>query len=243
MKRMIRINKYLQEAGVCSRRGADELIRDGRVMIGGRVAQLGEKICVPDPGLHVCVDGKEVVWQEKERILLAVYKPVGIVCTEDPREKDNIIDFLQYPERITYAGRLDKRSEGLILMTNDGDLIEQMMRGRNAHEKEYEVTVDRDIRDEDLEKMSQGVPIEIEVKGMVMTRPCQIKRRGDRSFNIILTQGLNRQIRKMCAHCGYDVVSLKRVRVMNILLKDLKPGAFRPVTDEETQELMALLNA
>ena len=246
MKESLRINKYLQEAGLCSRRAADELIRAGRVTIDGKTAQLGTKV---EPDSLVCVDGRPVLCEERERILIAVNKPVGIVCTEDPREKDNIIGFLHYPKRITYAGRLDKRSQGLLLMTNDGDLIERMMRGRNAHEKEYEVTADRPIADEDLIRMSGGVPIEIEKRSepgqveTVVTRPCQIVRINDRSFRIILTQGLNRQIRKMCEACGYKVVSLTRVRIMNIRLGDLKPGAWRYVTDEEIQELERLLDA
>ena len=246
MKERLRINKYLQEAGLCSRRAADELIRAGRVTIDGKTAQLGTQV---EPDSLVCVDGRPVLCEERERILIAVNKPVGIVCTEDPREKDNIIGFLNYPERITYAGRLDKRSQGLLLMTNDGDLIERMMRGRNAHEKEYEVTTDRPIVDEDLIRMSGGVPIEVEKRSApgqvetVVTRPCKIARINDRSFRIILTQGLNRQIRKMCEACGYEVVSLTRVRIMNIRLGDLKPGAWRHVTDEEIQELENLLDA
>ena len=239
MDQYIRINKYLQAAGICSRRGADELIRDGRVTVNGQPAALGDQICA-EAGDIVCVDGSPVHAGEQERILLAVHKPVGIVCTEDPRERDNIIDFLHYPQRITYAGRLDKRTSGLLLMTNDGDLIERMMRGRNAHEKEYVVTVDRDLQGRDLELMGRGVPIEVEEKEIV-TRPCRIHRTGLRSFRIVLTQGLNRQIRRMCAHCGYEVVSLKRVRIMNILLGDLQPGAWRHVTEAELSQLEDML--
>ena len=248
MDKTIRINKYLQEAGVCSRRAADEMIRAGRVTVDGVPASLGQKITFPGP--VICVDGEPVSPALSGRILLAVNKPAGIVCTEDQSEKDNIIRFLDYPQRVTYAGRLDKNSQGLLLMTNDGDLIERMMRGRNAHEKEYEVAVDRDLRDEDLEKMSCGVPIEIEVRRSgsvqrehktVRTRPCRVRRTGARTFTIILTQGLNRQIRRMCALFGYKVESLTRVRVMNIRLGDLAPGAYRQVTDEETEELERLL--
>ena len=245
MKESVRINKYLQEAGLCSRRAADELIRAGRVTIDGKTAELGTQV-VPDA--LVCVDGRPVLCGERKRILIAVNKPVGIVCTEDPREKDNIIAFLHYPERITYAGRLDKRSQGLLLMTNDGDLIERMMRGRNAHEKEYEVVTDRPVSDDDLIRMSGGVPIEIEKRSepgrteTVVTRPCEIARINEKSFRIVLTQGLNRQIRKMCEACGYRVESLTRIRIMNIRLGDLKPGAWRHVTDEEIQELDKLLD-
>ena len=248
---------------MCSRRGADELIRAGRVTVDGRIAGLGEKISVSG-GFRVCLDGREITRdREPQRILLAFNKPVGIVCTEDPREQDNIIRFLDYPERITYAGRLDRNSQGLILMTNDGYLIERMMRGRNAHEKEYEVVVDREITDEDLEQMRRGVPIEIEVRRpgrrrldasgsgkaagirslrqTIVTRPCRIERTGARSFRIVLTQGLNRQIRKMCESCGYIVRKLTRVRVMNIRLGDLKPGRWRHVSEEEIRELEKLL--
>ena len=240
MKESLRINKYLQEAGLCSRRAADELIRAGRVTIDGKTAQLGTKV---EPDSLVCVDGRPVLCEERERILIAVNKPVGIVCTEDPREKDNIIGFLHYPKRITYAGRLDKRSQGLLLMTNDGDLIERMMRGRNAHEKEYEVTADRPIADEDLIRMSGGVPIEIEKRSepgqveTVVTRPCQIVRINDRSFRIILTQGLNRQIRRMTEACGNKVASLKRVRVLNVTLDGLKAGEYRVLSQKEVNSL------
>ena len=246
MKESMRINKYLQEAGLCSRRAADEMIREGRVTIDGAPAQLGTQVA---PDAIVCVDGRPVICEERARILIAVNKPVGIVCTEDPREKDNIIGFLHYPERITYAGRLDKRSQGLLLMTNDGDLIERMMRGRNAHEKEYEVTTDRPISDDDLRRMSSGVSIEVEKRSepgqtqTVVTRPCKTERIDEKSFRIILTQGLNRQIRKMCEACSYKVESLTRVRIMNIRLGDLKPGAWRHVTDEEILELTKLLDA
>ena len=197
------------------------------------------------------MDGEPVSAAGAERVVLAVYKPVGIVCTEDKRERDNIIDFLHYPGRVTYAGRLDKNSEGLLIMTNDGDLIERMTRGRNAHEKEYEVTVDRDLRAADLEQMSRGVPIRVQERRAredgegvqtrsdktVTTRPCQIRQTGARTFDIVLTQGLNRQIRKMCAHFGYEVTVLKRVRVMSVTLGDLAPGEWRALSAEELAEL------
>ena len=248
MNQTIRLNKYLQECGLCSRRAADELIREGRVTIDGRAAQLGEKITAGETDVRV---DKEPVSACSERVVLAVYKPVGIVCTEDKRERDNIIDFLHYPGRVTYAGRLDKNSEGLLIMTNDGDLIERMTRGRNAHEKEYEVTVDRDLRAADLEQMAGGVPIRVQERRVrkdgegvqtrsdktVTTGPCQIRQTGARTFDIVLTQGLNRQIRKMCAHFGYEVAALKRVRVMSVTLGDLAPGEWRALSAEELAEL------
>lgn len=241
MNQTIRLNKYLQECGLCSRRAADEMIREGRVSVDGHTAQLGEQIAIgEETASKVCVDGQEVLWQPRERVALAVYKPAGIVCTEDKREPDNIIDFLHYPERVTYAGRLDKASEGLLIMTNDGGLIERMMRGRNAHEKEYEVTVDKDLAAADLARMREGVEIEVDEE-TVTTRPCVIEQTGDRTFTIILTQGLNRQIRKMCARFGYEVVNLKRVRVMSIALGDLAPGQWRPVTEAEWAELESQL--
>ncbi len=242
MKKTMRVNKYLQAAGLCSRRAADDMIREGRVTVDGRTAVLGELI---DDGMLVCVDGKLIAVTDEHRVVLAFNKPAGIVCTEDKREPDNVIDFLQYPKRVTYAGRLDKNSEGLLIMTGDGELIERMMRGRNAHEKEYEVTVDRDLHSDDLENMACGVPIAIEARSgqteTVTTRPCKIEQTGARTFRIVLTQGLNRQIRKMCARFGYEVVQLKRVRVMNIRLGDLAPGQWREVTREELDELMQIL--
>ena len=228
----VRLNKYLSEAGICSRREADKLIESGRVTVDGKVATTGMK--VTDENL-VCV-GKKPVKPIQEMVLLAVNKPVGIVCTEEKKEKHNIIDFLKYPTRITYIGRLDKDSEGLLLMTNNGDIINKMMRSGNAHEKEYKVTVNRPVTDEFLRKMSEGVPILDTV-----TRTCKVEQIGKFKFRIILTQGLNRQIRRMCEYFGYKVTRLERVRVMNITLGDLKPGQYRKVTEEEMQELMELI--
>lgn len=228
----VRLNKYLSEAGICSRREADKLIESGRVTVDGKVATTGMK--VTDENL-VCV-GKKPVKPIQEMVLLAVNKPVGIVCTEEKKEKHNIIDFLKYPTRITYIGRLDKDSEGLLLMTNNGDIINKMMRAGNAHEKEYKVTVNRPVTDEFLRKMSEGVPILDTV-----TRTCKVEQIGKFKFRIILTQGLNRQIRRMCEYFGYKVTRLERVRVMNITLGDLKPGQYRKVTEEEMQELMELI--
>lgn len=228
----IRLNKYLSEAGVCSRREADKLIESGKVTVDGKRAETGMKVT---EGQVVCV-GKKQVKPKDEMVLLAVNKPVGIVCTEEKREKNNIIQFLKYPTRITYIGRLDKDSEGLLLMTNNGDIINKMMRAGNEHEKEYKVTVNKPITDEFIEKMASGVPILDTV-----TRKCKVEKIGKFKFRIILTQGLNRQIRRMCEYLGYKVTRLERVRVMNIHLGDLKPGQYRPVTQKEIEELYELI--
>ena len=227
---MIRLNKYLSEAGVCSRREADRLIESGIVTVDGKTAAPGMKV---EDGQEVRV-GKKVVKSKTEKTVLAVYKPAGIVCTEDKREKKNNIRFLNYPVRITYAGRLDKDSQGLILLTNNGDIVNKMMRAGNMHEKEYEVTVNHDITETFLKKMSGGVPLE---ELGVVTRPCAVEKLDVRKFRIILTQGYNRQIRRMCEYCGYKVVKLKRVRIMNIELGSLKKGKYRRVTAEEWTEL------
>lgn len=230
----IRLNKYLSDAGVCSRREADRLIESGKVTVDGKRAETGMKVT---DSQVVCVGKKQVKPKSKnEMVLIAVNKPVGIVCTEEKREKHNIIDFLKYPTRITYIGRLDKDSEGLILMTNNGDIINKMMRAGNEHEKEYIVTVNKPITDEFLEKMANGVPILDTV-----TRKCKIERVGKFKFRIILTQGLNRQIRRMCEYCGYKVTRLVRVRVMNIKIGDLKVGQYRNVTEEEIAKLYELI--
>lgn len=228
----LRLNKFLSEAGVCSRREADRLIEAGRVTVDGKKAETGMKIT---PGQEVRVDQK-LVKPEEEMIVLAVNKPRGIVCTEEKREPDNIIRFLNYPIRITYAGRLDKDSEGLLLMTNNGDIINKMMRAGNYHEKEYLVTVDKPVTEEFLQHMARGVPILDTV-----TRPCQVKKEGKKTFRIVLTQGLNRQIRRMCEALGYKVVTLKRVRIMQIRLGDLKPGQYRPLTEQELASLDRML--
>lgn len=230
--REVRLNKYLSEAGVCSRREADRLIEKGMVKVDGKTAAVGMKVA---PGQEVTV-GEKKVSRKEEAVVLAVNKPRGIVCTEDPREKDNIIRFLDYPVRITYVGRLDKESEGLLLMTNNGDIINRIMRARNSHEKEYLVTVDRPVTEDFLSGMAGGVPILDTV-----TRPCEIKKTGKYEFTIILTQGLNRQIRRMCEVFGYKVKELRRTRVMNIRLGNLKPGEYRTLTGEELKELYRLL--
>ena len=232
--RMIRLNKYLSEAGVCSRREADRLIESGIVTVDGKTAAPGMKV---EDGQEVRV-GKKVVKSKTEKTVLAVYKPAGIVCTEDKREKKNIIRFLNYPVRITYAGRLDKDSEGLLIMTNDGDLINGMMRARYAHEKEYKVRVNKEITPEFIEKMSRGVHIRDKEKNLdAVTRPCTVKKTGKYTFSIILTQGLNRQIRRMCEALGYKVDVLKRIRIMNVELGNLKPGQVRELTEQELKEL------
>ena len=231
-KESVRLNKYLSEAGVCSRREADRLIESGKVTVDGVTAQMGMRVTA---GQIVKV-GKKTVSKQGEMIVLAVNKPKGIVCTEDQRERDSIVRFLNYPVRVTYAGRLDKDSRGLLLMTNNGDIINQMMRAANRHEKEYKVTVDKEITEQFIKKMSEGVPILDTV-----TRPCTVKKIGKYTFSIILTQGLNRQIRRMCAAFGYEVKDLVRIRIMNIRLGSLKEGAYRKLTDEELEELYEML--
>ena len=228
-----RINKYLSEAGYCSRRAADKLIEDGRVTINGEVPLMGTKIVEGDV---VKVDGKSVVKKDEKAVYLVLNKPRGIVCTTDTRvEKDNIIDFLNYPKRIFPIGRLDKASEGLILLTNDGDIVNKILRARNNHEKEYIVQVNKPINKDFINKMSQGVPILDTI-----TRPCKVEQLSRVRFKIILTQGLNRQIRRMCEYLGYHVQQLKRVRIMNIHL-DLPNGKYREMTKEEFRELNNLL--
>lgn len=224
----VRLNKYLSESGVCSRREADKLIEQGRVTVDGKRAVPGTKVM---QGQEVRI-GKKVISRQEEMVVLAVNKPRGIVCTEERRERDSIVRFLNYPIRITYVGRLDKDSEGLLLMTNNGDIINKMMRAGNHHEKEYKVTVNKPVTEEFLRKMASGVPVLDTV-----TRPCVVDKIGKYKFRIILTQGLNRQIRRMCEALGYEVKELIRTRVMNIELGDLKPGQYRKVTDQELNEL------
>lgn len=231
---MERINKYLSSAGVCSRRDADKLIKEGRVFINGNPASLGLSVKETD---KVTLDGKPVKKKNKT-VLIAFNKPKGIVCTTfDPKSKDkNIIDFINFPERIFPIGRLDKESEGLILLTNDGEISNQILKARNFHEKEYEVEVNKPITEDFIKKMSKGVPVLDTV-----TRKCKIRRTGEKSFNIILTQGLNRQIRRMCKYFDYEVINLKRTRIMNISLGRLKKGTYRNVTEDEYKELLKRL--
>lgn len=233
----IRLNKYLSEAGVCSRREADRLVEAGRVKVDGVLAAVGMRLT---EGQQVTLDGRIIQRTAKDRtVLLAVNKPRGVVCSEVSQGGDvNIIEYLNYPERVTYAGRLDKDSEGLLLLTNRGDIIHRMMTGSHFHEKEYEVTVDRPVTESFLKALAAGVYLK---ELQTTTRPCRVERLEKRSFRIILTQGLNRQIRRMCQAQGYQVQKLKRVRVMNIRLGRLKTGAYRKVTEKEFEELMDLL--
>lgn len=230
MKEGSRINKFLSEAGVCSRRDADKWIEEGRVTINGIPAGFGFRV---KDGDEVRVDGK-LVERQKERVVLAFHKPVGIVCTtRDPRSKDkNIIEYIKYKKRVFPVGRLDKDSEGLILLSDDGDLADKIMKARNFHEKEYQVKVNKPITEDFLKKMSEGVYI-LER----FTRTCKVWKTSEKGFGIILTEGLNRQIRRMCEALGFKVVKLKRVRIMNILLGDLKLGEYRELTEEELSEL------
>ena len=228
-----RINKYLSEVGYCSRREGDRLIQEGKVTINGKVPEMGTKV---EEGDIVCVDGMSVEKTDEKLLYLAFNKPVGIVCTTDTRvEPDNIIDFINYPTRIFPIGRLDKPSEGLIFLTNDGDIVNKILRARNNHEKEYIVTVNKPITKDFVHKMSNGVEILDTV-----TKPCKVEQIGKNKFRIILTQGLNRQIRRMCEHLEYRVWSLKRVRIMNIEL-DLPVGKLREFTKEEFAELNRLI--
>ena len=227
----VRINKYLSSAGYCSRREADRLLEQGRVTIDGIPAQMGSKVT---EGQTVFVDGKSII-EEDEKILLAFYKPTGIVCTTTANQGDNnIVDYIGYPKRIYPVGRLDKDSEGLILMTNNGEMMDKILRSANDHEKEYIVTVNKEIDDSFIKAMSGGIYLaELDRT----TKPCKVTALGKKTFRIILTQGLNRQIRRMCSTQGREVVQLKRIRIMNILLGDLKPGEYRNVTEAEYKQL------
>ena len=226
-----RLNKYLAQCGVCSRREADKLIEAGKVLVNGQIADMGCKVTEVD----VVQVGKKVLGGKAKTAVLAFYKPVGVTCTEKDKYAEKMVnDYIDYPVRVTYAGRLDKDSEGLLLLTNDGDLINALMRGANGHEKEYIVKVNKEITDTFLEQMQKGVYLEeLDVK----TRPCKVEQIGKLTFRIVLTQGLNRQIRRMCKTFGYEVVQLKRVRIMNVLLGKLIPGQYREITGEELKEL------
>ncbi len=234
----VRLNKYLSEQGVCSRREADRLIEAGRVTVDGRKAVTGMKIL---PLSVVCVDGKKLE-EKDEMILIALNKPVGIECTAAKDVKNNIVDFVGLEKRVYPVGRLDKNSEGLILLTNNGDIVNKIMKASACHEKEYIVKVNRDITDDFIYKMSNGIHLRDTRNGKVIldevTRKCKVYKINKRTFGIILTQGINRQIRRMCRELGYNVVALKRVRIMNIQLGDLKIGQYRNVTDDEYKELM-----
>ena len=229
-----RINKFLSEVGFCSRRAADRLIEEGKVTINGEITEIGSKV---EEGDQVEVEGQKIIKSTKQKnIYLAFNKPIGIVCTTDKRvEPDNVIDFIQYPKRIFPIGRLDKQSEGLIFLTNDGDIVNKILRSRNNHEKEYIVSVNRPINKEFIQSMSNGVEIL-----NTITKNCFVKQLGQKKFKIILTQGLNRQIRRMCESLGYRVRSLRRIRIMNIKL-DVPTGKYREFTKEELIELNRLL--
>ncbi|UOE40014.1 23S rRNA pseudouridine(2604) synthase RluF [Chryseobacterium suipulveris] len=229
-----RINKYLSEVGYCSRREADKLLEQGRITINGKKPELGTKV---SDGDEIFVDGISIKKTEEEHVYIVLNKPVGIVCTTDTkREKNNIVDFVNHPKRIFPIGRLDKPSEGLIMLTSDGDIVNKILRARNNHEKEYIVRVDKPITQKFLEKMRNGVPI----LGTV-TNKCEVEQLDTLSFRIILTQGLNRQIRRMCEFLGYEVKKLKRIRIMNIKL-DLPIGKWRDLTSAEMKELNQLLD-
>ena len=232
-KQAVRINKYLSEIGYCSRRAADKLIQEGRITVNGKLVEMGLKVTPAD---EITVDGDVVDQTGVKPVYIAFNKPVGIVCTTDTRvEKDNIIDFINFPTRIFPIGRLDKPSEGLIFLTNDGNIVNKILRARNQHEKEYVVTVNRPITEEFIQKMAAGVPILDTV-----TRPCKVKQTHKKEFRIILTQGLNRQIRRMCEYLDYRVVTLKRVRIMNVSL-DVGKGKWRHLTKKEMVEINRLV--
>lgn len=235
MEELYRLNKYLSDSGVCSRRAADAAIEAGEVTVNGELAVMGMKVTVSD---EVRYKGQIVSNVGKKNILLAYNKPAGIVCTAEKREKNNIIEHINYPERIYPIGRLDKDSTGLILLTNQGDLVNKIMKAVNAHEKEYIVTVDKDITADFIKNMSNGVYLE---ELDVTTRKCRVTKTGTREFRIVLTQGLNRQIRRMCQTFGYRVRTLKRVRIMNIELGNLKEDTYRDVNSKEIKELMKML--
>ena len=229
----VRINKYLSEIGYCSRRAADKLIQEERITVNGKPVEMGLKVTPKD---EIAVDGIVVDQAGDKPVYIAFNKPVGIVCTTDTRvEKDNIIDYINFPTRIFPIGRLDKPSEGLIFLTNDGDIVNKILRARNQHEKEYVVTVNRPITEEFIQKMAAGVPILDTV-----TRPCNVKQTHKKEFRIILTQGLNRQIRRMCEYLDYRVVTLKRVRIMNVSL-DVGKGKWRHLTKKEMAEINRLV--
>ena len=230
----VRINKFLSEAGVCSRREADRQIEAGKVEIDGVTAKTGDRVL---NGQTVTYNG-QVVSKEEEMILIALNKPAGIVCTAEKREKNNVIDYLNYPKRIYPIGRLDKDSEGLLLLTNNGEIVNKMMRSGNRHEKEYIVTVNKTISDSFIRGLAGGVPL---VELGVTTRKCHVKKLSSKQFKIILTQGYNRQIRRMCEYSGYRVVKLERVRIMNIELGDLPRGKYRGVTPLEYKGLKRLI--
>lgn len=233
-QKLIRINKYLSQAGYCSRRQADRLLAEGKITINGKIPEMGTKVA---PGDEVRVAGKLIENKQEKPTYIAFNKPVGIVCTTDRKvEKDNIIDYINYPKRIYPIGRLDKMSEGLILLTDDGSIVNRILRSRNDQGKEYIVTVNKPLTSSFLEGMSNGVPIL-----NTITKKCKVKQTKSHEFHIVLTQGLNRQIRRMCEHFDYRVEKLKRIRVINIHLGDLPVGKYRDLTSKEIQELKKIV--
>lgn len=238
MEKQMRLNNYISSTGQCSRREADALIEEKRVKVNGVIAVLGMRVNEED---EVCVDDSPIK-PKKKFVTLAYYKPAGITCTSEPDIKGNIIDAVNYPERIFPIGRLDKESEGLILLTNDGSIVNQILRSENNHEKEYVVYVHKPIDREFKYQMEQGVEIFNPVKNeMTITQPCKVRIIGEKNFKIILKQGLNRQIRRMCSTLGYKVVYLKRIRIMNLTLDNLNKGQYRILSDDEYNELMKQL--
>ncbi len=228
-----RLNKFISESGYCSRREADKLIEQNRVQINGKTPELGTKVM---PGDKVTVNGKPIAASaenKSDRVYIAYNKPIGITCTTERHVKGNIVDAIKHKERIFPIGRLDKPSEGLIFLTSDGDIVNKILRAENAHEKEYVVTVDKPLNERFKSRMEKGIPI----LGTV-TKPCKVKVINRNQFSIILTQGLNRQIRRMCEYLGYEVTKLKRTRIMNVTLKGLKVGQWREMTKQE----MATIN-
>lgn len=227
----IRLNKYLAHSGICSRRDADKLIARGEVLVNGQTAQPGWQVSDKD---EITVSGKKVQGAQKT-VVLAFYKPLGVTCTErDVHAETTIYDVMKYPVRVTYAGRLDKDAEGLLLLSNDGDLIQAMMKGANCHEKEYFVKVDKEVTPEFLQQMSRGVYLkELDVT----TRECKVEKAGENAFRITLTQGVNRQIKRMCTACGYRVKRLKRFRVMHVTLGELQPGEYRELGRRDVARL------
>jgi len=249
MVKFKRINKYISDSGFCSRREADRLVEAGRVLVNGEKAEMGSKIGIED---EVKVDGK-LIETEKERVYLAFNKPTGVTCTTDLRDEDNIIDYIGYNERIFPIGRLDKMSEGLIFLTNDGDIVNKILRAGNLHEKEYIVKVDKDVNEDFVRMMGNGIKIMVAARGIPSevgtskkshihrakkTLPCKVERKSNHSFRIVLTQGLNRQIRRMCETLGYKVKKLKRIRIMNVELEGIKCGEWRYLSKEEVGEIM-----
>ncbi len=227
-----RINKYLSSHGVCSRREADRMVAEGRVLVDGKTAVMGEMV---DDSNTICIDGRQISSASPEQIIIAFNKPAGIVCTtKDRHNKNNIVDYIRYPERIYPVGRLDKESDGLILLTNDGDMMDRILRSVNGHEKEYIVSVNRPIDDTFIKRMSEGIYLE-ELERT--TKKCVVRKVSDRTFRIILTQGLNRQIRRMCDALGYKVTKLTRIRIMNIELGELAVGQYRELTESEVTVL------